>query len=91
MPSTQSSEHVCKAILSVADLTDNNPNVFFGVGLAQALGNDLLLISHEEEIPFDIANEHTIVYKSDARRGLPDRSEHPTEESVLRAAPRHLP
>jgi hypothetical protein len=48
--------------LVVADLTDLNPNVFYEVGLAHTLGNDLLLLTQEKDIPFDLKNEQTIFY-----------------------------
>ena len=57
---------ILKEILSsdlvVADLSNSNPNVFYEVGLAHTLGNDLLLITQEKEIPFDLKNEQTIFY-----------------------------
>lgn len=51
--------------LVVADLTGYNPNVFYEVGVTQVVGNDLLLITQEQEIPFDIKNEQTISYRLD--------------------------
>jgi len=48
--------------LVVADLTNSNPNVFYEVGLAHTLGNDLLLLTQDKEIPFDLKNEQTIFY-----------------------------
>jgi hypothetical protein len=53
-------DHVWKGIrkadVMVADITGNNPNVFYEVGLAHALGKDVILISQDVKAPFDIAN-----------------------------------
>src|ERR1041384_3278556 len=48
--------------LVVADLTDLNPNVFYEVGITHSLGNDLLLLTQEKELPFDLKNVKTIFY-----------------------------
>ncbi|HUS11036.1 MAG TPA: hypothetical protein VMZ30_11260 [Pyrinomonadaceae bacterium] len=48
--------------LVVADLTNSNPNVFYEVGLTHTVGNDLLLLTQQKQIPFDLKNEQTIFY-----------------------------
>jgi hypothetical protein len=53
--------------LVVADLTKGNPNVFYELGLAHAIGCDVILLTQERRIPFDVAPEATIFYKSDKR------------------------
>lgn len=57
--------------LVVADLTGNNPNVFYELGVAHAIGCDVILLTQEKSIPFDIANERTIFYKN-TPRGIRD-------------------
>ena len=39
----------------IADLTDSNPNVFYELGVAHAIGRKTILITQEERIPFDIS------------------------------------
>ncbi|HSK75551.1 MAG TPA: hypothetical protein VLQ45_03780 [Thermoanaerobaculia bacterium] len=50
--------------LVLADLTSSNPNVFYELGLAHAVGADVILLTQESEVPFDVAAEHTIFYKA---------------------------
>ena len=49
--------------LVIADITDSNPNVFYELGVAHATACDVILLTQERTIPFDIANERTIFYK----------------------------
>jgi hypothetical protein len=58
-------ERILSSNLIVADLTGQNPNVFYEVGMAHAYGRDLLALTQEAEIPFDLAPERTIRYNSD--------------------------
>jgi len=49
--------------LIIADITGNNPNVFFEIGYCMALGSPLVLItSSYAEIPFDIKVMPIILY-----------------------------
>jgi hypothetical protein len=50
----------------VADLTGGNPNVFYEVGLAHALGKPVVLVAAAlEEIPFDLRHLRRLVYDKD--------------------------
>ena len=51
------------ADLVIADLTNNNPNVFFELGMSYLVSHDILLLTQDDSIPFDIKNEETIFYK----------------------------
>jgi signal transduction histidine kinase len=56
---------VARADCIVADLTHRNPNVFFELGLAQAMGKGLLLLSQSgstESIPADFLGVQLLVY-----------------------------
>ena len=54
-----------KADIIVADMTGKNPNVFYEVGYAHALGKTVLLIVKEEvDIPFDLRHHPFIIYKN---------------------------
>ncbi len=54
---------ISKADLLVADMTGRNPNVFYEVGYAHALGKRVILLTREsEDIPFDLKHYPHIVY-----------------------------
>lgn len=57
-------EHINKARVIVADLSDRNPNVFYEVGLSHALRKDVVLITKRiEDVPFDLRHLRCIVYE----------------------------
>lgn len=60
-----------KAKLLLADLTDRNPNVFYELGLAHALGKPAILVACSmEEVPFDLRALRVIIYdKNDPNWG----------------------
>lgn len=68
---------ISKSDVVVADMTGRNPNVFYEVGYAHALGKITLLLTQAvEDIPFDLKHRQHIVYggKIDAlRRDLGER------------------
>jgi hypothetical protein len=54
---------IAKADLIVADMTRRNPNVFYEVGYAHALGKTaILLTQNSEDIPFDLKHYPHIIY-----------------------------
>lgn len=54
---------IAKADVIVADLTGQNPNVFYEVGYAHALGKrTILLTQRSEDIPFDLKHYNHIIY-----------------------------
>ena len=56
-----------KAKLLLADLTGRNPNVFYELGLAHALGKPAILIAESmEEVPFDLRALRVIIYDKNA-------------------------
>lgn len=55
---------ISKADIVIADMTGRNPNVFYEVGYAHALGKlTILLTQDSEDIPFDLKPFPHIVYK----------------------------
>lgn len=54
---------ISKADFLIADMSDKNPNVFYEVGYAHALGKNVILITQRsEDIPFDLRHYPHIVY-----------------------------
>lgn len=57
-------ESINRAKVIVADLTGRNANVFYEVGLAHAVGKDVVLISQTmDDVPFDLKALRCIVYE----------------------------
>jgi hypothetical protein len=55
---------IAKADIVVADMTGRNPNVFYEVGYAHALGKRVILLTRAaEDIPFDLKDYSHIVYE----------------------------
>lgn len=53
-----------KADVVVADMTGRNPNVFYEVGYAHALGKPVILLTQNvQDIPFDLKHYSHIVYR----------------------------
>lgn len=54
------------AKLLVAELTGKNPNVFYELGLAHAIGKPVILLSETiEDVPFDLQSLRVIIYDKD--------------------------
>ncbi len=57
-------ERINRARVIIADLTGRNANVFYEVGLAHALGKDVILVSQTmDDVPFDLKALRCIVYE----------------------------
>lgn len=55
---------ISKADIIVADMTGKNPNVFYEVGYAHALGKStILLTQNTDDIPFDLKHFPHIIYQ----------------------------
>ena len=46
----------------IADLTDNNPNVFYEIGICHMLKKQVVLITQSETVPFDLSHIRRIKY-----------------------------
>ena len=56
---------ISKADIIIADMTNRNPNVFYEVGYAHALGKTtILLTKNVDDIPFDLKHYPHIVYNN---------------------------
>lgn len=51
--------------VTVADLTDKNPNVFYELGIAHAVGKHVILIAQSlDDVPFDLRHMRTVIYEN---------------------------
>jgi hypothetical protein len=58
-------DHIRRAEVIIAELTDYNPNVFYEVGWAHALGRTTVLIAKKgTSLPFDVRHINTVFYTS---------------------------
>lgn len=56
---------ICNAAVIIADITPDNPNVFYEIGYAHALAKPTILLCEKEirdKIPFDVSGFRTIFY-----------------------------
>lgn len=61
-------EAIWKCRIVVADLTDQNPNVFYEVGIADTVGKEVVLIAQAGRLshpPFDVAARRVLFYDND--------------------------
>jgi len=56
-------EAVRNSRIVVADLTCRDPNVFYETGICHALGKDVILITQDEDVPFDLKHIRHIFYE----------------------------
>jgi hypothetical protein len=61
-----------QSTIALADLTGRNPNVFYELGLAHAIGKAVILVtSNRDDVPFDLQGLRVIVYdKNDEDWGV---------------------
>lgn len=61
-------ETIEKSRLVIADLTTKNPNVFYEVGIAHALGKAVILLTQSlDDVPFDLRHIRCIIYQNTCR------------------------
>jgi SIR2-like protein/uncharacterized protein DUF4145 len=52
--------------LCIADISDNNANVLYEVGFANALGKAIVLLARRgSDLPFDVAHQRVVLYDDD--------------------------
>lgn len=60
-------KEIVRSRFVIANINGRNPNVFYEMGIAQALGKDILMFCRREdvsEVPFDLAQQHIIFYRN---------------------------
>lgn len=73
-------EYITKAKVIIADLTGKSANVLYELGIANALGNNTIVIAQSmDDVPFDIQSYHVIIYKN-SMKGASDLHNHITEK-----------
>ncbi len=67
-------DDIRKSDVLVADLTGMNPNVFYEMGLAHALGKTTILIRQQDKacVPFDLRNHKNVEYDTKKLADLED-------------------
>jgi hypothetical protein len=56
---------IASSDLIIADLTGANPNVFYELGIAHALGKPVIMLTQDlEEIPFDLQSYRVVIYET---------------------------
>lgn len=63
-------QHIRGSDAVVADITGGNPNVFYEIGLAHALGKEVILMSQKPDAPFDIRPSRRVHYDLNALNKL---------------------
>ena len=62
--------NIDQCLFAIADLSLDKPNVYYEVGLAHAIGKDVVFIKNKQlddlKLPFDISPWHAFVYDKDA-------------------------
>lgn len=58
-------ENILRSRMVIANINGRNPNVFYELGIAQAIGKPTILISKNlHEIPFDLKSQNIILYNT---------------------------
>lgn len=69
-------ERIRDATLIIAEISVDNPNVWFELGYAMALGKPVIMLCdnmyRSEKIPFDISHRNVLIYRSGSIRDFND-------------------
>ena len=64
-------ENIYNSFIVIADLTGQNPNVFYELGVRHSLKSKTVLIAQSmDDIPFDIRDYRTIIYDTSAKGAI---------------------
>lgn len=73
--------------LVIADLSKYNPNVYFEIGYAEGLGKTVILLSQDQETPFDFKTRRQIRYDPQDLRALGEALTVQLQDSLAHRAP----
>jgi hypothetical protein len=81
-------EWLLEADVVLADLTFSNPNVFYELGIRQALSkkSTVLIAQKQSTLPFDVRNQSVVMYDYSHAPSLPRFHEHLTATLMAAAA-----
>ena len=73
IPIEQIEEGIKRSKLCFAEITSDNPNVWYELGFAFALDKDVVMVTEErQKFPFDIQHKHVINYKTNSKSDFED-------------------
>lgn len=54
---------ICRSNLIIANISGKNPNVFYELGIAQALGKKIIIVAESEsDVPFDLSSNRLLLF-----------------------------
>lgn len=81
IPIEQIEDGIKKSALCFAELTSDNPNVWYELGYAFAMDKDVVMVTEErQKFPFDIQHRHIINYKTSSKSDFETLEEDITEK-----------
>jgi hypothetical protein len=79
-------ESILRADLLLCEMTGRNPNVFYELGLAHAIGKPVILVSRDDDdIPFDLRHLRVLTYEPELPRWdvtLRDKIVHAAQQAL---------
>lgn len=84
VPIEKIASEIRDAAVCFADISEDNPNVWFELGLAIASAKEVVLVcsSKRSGFPFDVQHRHVIRYETESRRNFDDLGQQITERLV---------
>lgn len=81
IPIEQIEQEIRKSALCFAELTTDNPNVWYELGYAFAMDKDVVMVTEERQrFPFDIQHRHIINYKTSSKSDFETLEKNITEK-----------
>lgn len=69
VPVKSMEEYIANATFCIADITLDNPNVWYELGYALALNKEVIMVCEEgrkDRIPFDVRHRNVLIYKTNS-------------------------
>lgn len=84
IPFNQIEEKIKESVLCIAEITEDNPNVWFEVGYAYACGKKIILVCSDQrkgDYPFDVRHHKVLRYGTESRTDF-ERYEKDLEKAI---------